>query len=220
MSDGGLPPGALPLPQVGLSGPLPGAIADLDSIARDITFTRKCAAVYLATMPPSPGEHEAQAVARQALWFAGVISYRRAFTSGRGHLVAKGSRIQINEQWKEVLSPDQQRAHDKVYVMANQHVAHRVAEHEGVVVTAMLSPPPAQREVLTTGVMLAVMVGPEAGLPELLISICDVLLQLIGAESQRLQHLLLDKLKQEDIDLLYADATTPGTFPQPNHDVP
>lgn len=59
---------------------------------------------YLASMPPAPNEQQADVVARQALWFAGAISYRRAFTSGRGHLVSKGSRIRINDQWKEVLN--------------------------------------------------------------------------------------------------------------------
>jgi hypothetical protein len=91
------PPVGVPLPQTGLSGSLPGAIADLNSLARDITFARQCAVGYPASMPPAPNEEEAQGVGRQALWFAGAISYRRAFTSGRGHLVAHGSRVRIND---------------------------------------------------------------------------------------------------------------------------
>jgi hypothetical protein len=204
------PLAGVPLPQKGLSGRLPGAIADLNSISRDIIFTRQCAAGYLVSMPPAPREQEAEIVTRQALWFAGVISYRRAFTSGRGHLVANGSRIQINDQWKEVLNPDQQRVHEQVYVMANQHIAHRVAEHEGAVVTAILAPPPHPRAIVGTGIMLNVFIGPEVGLAEQLITICDVLLELISAEVQRLGAPLLELLQRQDIDGLYANASVPG----------
>jgi hypothetical protein len=212
MAGAGLPEGVTYL-QSGLSGPLPGAIADLNSLFRDITFARQCAVGYLASMPPAPNEQEAHVVARQALWFAGAISYRRAFTSGRGHLVSNGSRVRINDQWREVLNPDQQRAHEQVLLMANRHIAHRVAEHEGVVVTAVLNPPPLPRAVVGTGLMLTVLVGPEAGLPEQLITICDLLLTLIAAEDQRLRNLLLEGLKQQDIDALYANASAPGAPP-------
>lgn len=204
------PPEGVTYLQSGLQGALPGTIADLNSLFRDITFARQCAVGYLATMPPVPNEQEAHSVARQALWFAGAISYRRAFTSGRGHLVSNGRRVRINDQWKEVLTPDQQRAHEQVLLMANRHIAHRVAEHEGVVVTAVLNPPPLPREVVGTGLMLAVLVGPEEGLAEQLIAACDLVLALIAAEDQRLRTLLLEGLQQRDIDSLYANASAPG----------
>ncbi len=153
-------------PQTGLSGPLPGAIADLDSIARDIAFTRNCADSYLASFSAVPQDDDAVTLTRQALWFAGVISYRRAFTSGRGHLVAKGSRIQFKDAWKEVLDQQQQSAHDEVLQQANQHIAHRVAEHEGAVVVGILAPPPQPKAVAGVGTMLAVYVGPTAELAQ------------------------------------------------------
>src|SRR5262249_52241714 len=96
-------------------------IADLDSLFRDITFARQWATGYLATMPPAPGEREEQTVTRKALWFAGVISYRRAFTSGRGHLVARGSRVKINDQWRDaVFTEYQQDVHQQIWTQMDR----------------------------------------------------------------------------------------------------
>ena len=59
----------------------------------------QCALGYVAYASPTPTPPPDQALVARALWFAGAIAYRRAFTSGRGHLVAGGSRLKIKDAW-------------------------------------------------------------------------------------------------------------------------
>jgi hypothetical protein len=197
------------LPQVGLSGPMPGAFADLQSLIGDIEFARQCAQGYIAyssspTWPPD------QALVAKALWFAGAIAYRRAFTSGRGHLVAGGSRLTIRDAWTTLLTPAQLAAHNDTLRMANQHIAHRVADHEGAVVVAVLTPPPAPREIAGVGQMLVHMIGPEISVAERLASACEILLGLFNNEAERLGGLIRTKLGEANIDDLYAASSVPG----------
>jgi hypothetical protein len=162
-------------------------------------------------MPPDPNENQEQKVTRQALWYAGVIAYRRAFTSGRGHLVQSGSRIKINDEWRDaVFDADQLDAHKRIWTMSDRHIAHRVAEHEGAVVVANLTPPPLPRGVVNTLVLLNKYVGPPEELAEKLITMCDLLLAVIAAEVQRLGKLLHELLEKQDIEGLYASASVPG----------
>jgi hypothetical protein len=205
-----------PLPQVGLSGPLAGALADLVSLNRDVSFARDCAMTYANNVKAgalSSNDPNAKFLC-QAVWSAGAISYRRAFTSGKAHLVKQGSRLKMNDQWKDILDPDMLAAHDTVLEMANQHIAHRVGEHEGVRILGVLSPPPGPRAVVGVGEMLAYMTGHHE-VAERLAEVCTILLELIGQEKERLTGILLEQLRGGDIDALYAAATIPGQEPQP-----
>ncbi|AEV73759.1 hypothetical protein MycrhN_3229 [Mycolicibacterium rhodesiae NBB3] len=204
-------------PQIGLSGPMPGALADLQSLANDVEFARQCALGYLAYSSSTPTSE--QPLVAKALWFAGAIAYRRAFTSGRGHLVAGGSRLKIKDAWTTLLTTDQLAAHDDTLRMANQHIAHRVADHEGAVVVAVLTPPPGPREVAGVGHMLVHMIGPEVVVAERLASVCDVLLGLFRTEAERLGTLIRTKLDEANIDELYAVSSIPGKeFTVPGED--
>lgn len=197
-------------PQVGLTGPMPGALADLQSLVNDVEFARQCALGYVAYASPTPTPPPDQALVARALWFAGAIAYRRAFTSGRGHLVAGGSRLKIKDAWTTLLTPDQLSAHNDTLRMANQHIAHRVADHEGAVVVAVLTPPPAPREVAGVGQMLAHMIGPEVVVAERLASVGEVLLGLFNTEAERLGGLIRTRLGKANIDDLYAASSIPG----------
>jgi hypothetical protein len=198
-------------PQVGLSGQLAGAIADLVSLERDVSFARDCALTYAKNAHPidTPKDDNTRFLC-QAVWAAGAISYRRAFTSGKGHLVKQGSRLKINDRWKDILEPELLAAHGRVMETANQHIAHRVGDEEGVRIVAVLNPPPGPRAVAAIGHMLIHAVGPEPVVAERLTQVCTVLLELIATEKARLEAILLEKLREQDVNQLYAAAETPG----------
>ena len=101
-------------------------------------------------------------------------------------------------------------AHNDTLRMANQHIAHRVADHEGAVVVAVLTPPPGPREVAGVGQMLVHMIGPEVVVAERLASVCEVLLGLFNTEADRLGTLIRTKLGEANIDELYAASSIPG----------
>lgn len=117
---------------------------------------------------------------------------------------------QIKDAWTTLLTPDQLSAHNDTLRMANQHIAHRVADHEGAVVVAVLTPPPAPREVAGVGQMLAHMIGPEVVVAERLASVGEVLLGLFNTEAERLGGLIRTRLGQANIDDLYAASSIPG----------
>jgi hypothetical protein len=87
-------------------------------------------------------------VIRAALWSAAVISYRRAFNSGKALGQPQAPRLKIPDDWTKSLKQAQRNAHDEVLVIANKHVAHRVGDHEVGGVRALLAPPPEPREVV------------------------------------------------------------------------
>ena len=157
-------------PQVGLTGPAAGLIADLNSISRDLYFAGVAASRYADAAADDDVSADDQVI-RQALWNAAAISYRRAFGTGRGLIAEKGSRVRLDDRFVATLSEDHRLVHRQVLEMANQHVAHRVGEHEGAAVVAVLALPPADREIVAVGTLSVHMVGPTpevaAGLSEI-----------------------------------------------------
>ncbi|BAX99797.1 hypothetical protein MSTE_04503 [Mycobacteroides stephanolepidis] len=190
--------------QLGLSGKTAGMVADLVSIQRDIVFAQQCAEGYLSRAPTGPSTQGEDSLVAQALWSAGAISYRRAFTSGRGHLVSKGQRLKLHEAWTDMLAPEQLVAHEKILEMTNQHIAHRVGDHEGVRIIALLTPPPMPRAIAGVGHMLLHMIGPEACLAERMLEICGMLNQGLEQEISNGNDLLTMWLSEQDINELYA----------------
>ena len=149
-----------------------------------------------------------------ALWNAGAISYRRAFGSGRGHLVLQGKRLRLDERFVALLNEEQKGAHQLVLDMANQHIAHRVGDHEGAIVLAFLEPPPSEPGIAGVGTMAARMLGPEREVAEHLSVICGVFLEVLDAELRRHTNELATSLRATaDLDALYATATVPVSPP-------
>lgn len=205
ISVGAMLPDGTEIPQVGISGHLAGAIADLVSLERDVSFAADCALTYANnSLPVNQPKTDEQSFFCQAVWSAGAISYRRAFMSGRGHLVNQGSRMKINDKWKDILEPELLAAHERVMENANQHIAHRVGDEEGVRVIALLNPPPGPRGVAGIGHFIVHSVGPDPIVAQRLVEVCKVLRQLINDERSRLENLLLERLGQGDLDALYA----------------
>ncbi len=189
------------LAQVGLTGPAAGWVADVDSICRDLVFAKQCAEGYAAMIG---GEDH---VVARALWNAGLIAYRRALNTGRGHLVKKGSRPRLLDDLVPMLSDTQKETHELAYEMANQHVAHRVGDHELASVGILLNPPSAPRGVAGVALLGAHMIGPELGVAEKFAAVCEVFLNALEAErSQSLQALQEAVIATGSLDELYAKA--------------
>ncbi len=203
----------VPYPQLALSGPAAGFVADLYSVSQDLVFARDCAMAYAAKIEQEQGS-AADSLAVRALWNAGAISYRRAFSTGSGHLVAQGKRLRLDAQFVALLDEEQKAAHTLVLEMANKHIAHRVGDHEGAVIVALLEPPPSPRSVAGVGTMSVRMIGPERSVAEHLAVICDVFLGEVTAEfNRRTNGMLIELQASPDLDAMYAAATTPTPPP-------
>ncbi|MGL5443115.1 MAG: hypothetical protein ACRDDJ_11670, partial [[Mycobacterium] stephanolepidis] len=82
--------------------------------------------------------------------------------------------------------------------------AHRVGDHEGVRIIALLTPPPMPRAIAGVGHMLLHMIGPEACLAERMLEICGMLNQGLEQEISNGNDLLTMWLSEQDINELYA----------------
>jgi len=84
------------LPSVSIEGPIPSAIADLISLMNDLTFVQQTCNQLAKMGSLENDQDEGDSIVRRALWASAVIAYRRAFNSGKAHLVAKGSRAKVS----------------------------------------------------------------------------------------------------------------------------
>jgi hypothetical protein len=198
------PPTELDFMQVAIEGHLPGMVADLFSIQRDLDFARQCAAGYLARAfneghPAELHGDPEQALIAEALWSAALISYRRAFAIGRGHLVPKAQRFDIKGLREQLLSPQQLEADTQLREMIDQHIAHRASDLEMVKYLVLLTPPPLPRQVAGVGPTMVHFIGPEAIVAQGLIEICNVLLEPIGQELTKFMQSQREALHRVDL---------------------
>lgn len=152
----------VPIPLVPIIGPLPAWLADLSSIATDLETAARFLERYLALAAHRvPEGGEPLDTDLQALWNASVISYRRAWTSGRSLVLPKESRPKLADSIIKHLSADEQATHREVWDQASKHVAHRVADLEQALVYAALAPEGADRGVVGVARMTVRYVGPD-----------------------------------------------------------
>ncbi|WAJ43125.1 hypothetical protein OK015_18060 [Mycobacterium sp. Aquia_216] len=214
----GLPPGAQLLPATAIEGKVPGIVADVFSIQRDLDFARQCAAGYLQRtafdddgQPLQQTEEPDRTLLAEALWSAAVIAYRRAFATGKAHIVPKEQRFDIKGLRAHVFTPEQTELDDQLRGMADQHVAHRVSDLEQMKFQVTLTPPPHPRAVAALGPWMLHMIGPTTDVAEGMIGICDVLLPILAQEMQPFYNAMAQKLSDpEQLDRLYANAGYPG----------
>jgi hypothetical protein len=204
------PRGQVQMIMTAIEGKVPGLVADMYSIQRDLDFARQCAAGYLQHGWGNPQHQPAdpeQTLISTALWSAAVIAYRRAFAVGKGHLIPKSQRFDIKGLREQVLTPEQAAIDDQLRQMADQHVAHRVSDLEQMKFLVALTPPPLPREVAGLGTMMVHMIGPEAVVAEGLIEICDALLARINQELEPFLNARREQLNgPEHLDRLYVAA--------------
>lgn len=198
-------PEPVPMPQVGIRGQAIGDIADLHSIIADLDFARECAHAYAA-----PADEHREELKMRALWSAGIISYRRAFGSGRALLVDQGRRPRLDTQLVALLADEQRTVHEQVMEMASKHVAHRVGEHEQAAGVAVLEPHPSPRRVVGVGLLRAHMIGPPCEVAQTLSQICTLFM----TELQTLADAKSDSLTEHlnataDLADLYRRASLP-----------
>lgn len=200
---------SIPLPDysVGINGKAASQLADLHSIRADLADARDYARLYASRVPSPDAQTAADPVSsaiNRALWASACISYRRVFTTGKAHLAKGQPRLRVNDNWTDNLTPEQLDAHNSVLDMANRHIAHRVNDLEQVKIFALLASPPAQPGIVGVGPMILSMVGPEVTLPQRLVSVCDLLIAATEREIDKLSQVLLDFMREQDLDPMYA----------------
>jgi len=199
--------GGIAFLQLGIQGGTTGAIADLLSLAGDVEYARWCAQTYLQWMSTGGPQGPEADNLRRAIWTAACISYRRVFTSGKGHLNPQTPRQRPNDNFTAALTSEQLAVHNSVLETANRHVAHRVNELEQVIISALLNPPPLPRAISNIATMMLHYLGPkDAEEVEHFIAVCDLLLAGTRHEYGRLSDQALEDLRQRDLDEMYAAA--------------
>jgi hypothetical protein len=196
--------------QVQLGANTAAVLADIQSLKLDIHYARWCAETFLKwkvdrrAFVGNAWEGNEQLLGR-ALWGACCISYRRAFSAGRGHIQPQAPRPILKKELIDALSPDQVGAHKTVLRMANQHIAHRSGDDlEMVRVIALLNPPPLPRAVVDVKTLVIHFAGPDREFVKRFITVCDVLVAKIGEAHDLVTKGVLGFLQQQDVDQIYA----------------
>lgn len=195
----------VPVPLVPVGGALPAWLADLSSIAMDLESAVRFLERYKVLVAGRPVEGgEALDTDLQALWNASVISYRRAWTSGRSLVLPKGSRPKLAEIISDQFSEDEQATHQEVWDQASKHVAHRVADLEKAQVYVALAPEGGGRGIVGTARLTARFIGPTIGDAEGALALYKAAFVIVDRELKDLTTGSTSALSKElDIDPLY-----------------
>jgi hypothetical protein len=184
-----------------VGGELPSRIADLLSAAIDVQFAQ---AAFERVA------NEKDELLTRALWEAGVIAYRRGFTSGRALLAADRSRTRVPSEIVENLEPPLQEIHASILEAANKHVAHRVDDRELLKVILLLSNPVVARGVLGVTHIHARYVAPPAEEARDAGRLAELIRTEIEAAVKDLEEALVAEATKTDIAALYDGATPMG----------
>lgn len=106
-----------------IKGETPEKLLDILSLEHDFHAARATCDLFLETenTPSNDG-------LRHALWESLVVTYGRAFQSGKGD--SGKSRYRLPPEFLKHLSESQQALHEQDLQVRNQHVAHRVDDRE------------------------------------------------------------------------------------------
>jgi hypothetical protein len=128
---------------------LAGKLGELRLLWLDMSHAR---ALFerLAETPQGFGDFRLAA----ALWTSGLITYRRCFTAGTGNGRERSYTL-ILEGLVDALEPQQRGLHGDALLMAERHVAHRLADDHEVEVWLEVEhgPPPRVRTVRSRRIM-------------------------------------------------------------------
>lgn len=198
-------PEGVPVPLVPISGTLPAWLADLSSIAADLeTAARFLERHMTLAAHRAPEGGEPLDTDLQALWNASVISYRRAWTSGRSLILPKESRPKLADSIIKHLSEDEQATHQKVWEQASKHVAHRVADLEQAQVYVALAPEGVERGIVGTARLIARFIGPDLADAENALALYKTVHSIVERELNDLTTGSASALSEDvDIDTLY-----------------
>lgn len=123
----------------------------------------------------------------------------------------KKSRFSLSDSLLQVLNAEQRAMHDQMLKVANEHVAHRVGDGEGAMVTAILAPPPQEREVLALANLSLLFMGPTEEFARDAVALCNFAQEVLQEGIDNRSDALLTNLRETaDIDRLYADSGTHG----------
>lgn len=182
----------------GISGPLPGTIADVASLASDFAFAQEAFARV--------AQEVLDDTVRRALWDAGIVAYRRGFTGGRGFLQQHRGRTKISPDAVAALEPPMQELHEAILDEANRHIAHRVDDREQVTVTLLLRNPLLGQVLEGVAVLHARYIGPFPERAAAASSLAGTLQAAMTVELERLKQTLLESAQRSDIAALYEGA--------------
>lgn len=159
---------------------LTGEYADLISIGTDLQFVADAARKY-ASLEASEDQ---DGVARRAFWWAAVISYRRSFTTGRGHGSIPRSRLTVPPAAVSALDPAMKQVHKKALALGNQHVGHRVDESLSQLPVSLIFENRPSGEVLIAGIaqLGATYIGPISDEATQLADLADLLRSAVESE--------------------------------------
>ncbi|MCD2191726.1 hypothetical protein [Actinomycetospora soli] len=198
------------LPRVQLTGDDPNALADLYSIRDDIIFAFNCVHAYISIVESNQdrSSYEAEySLTRQSLWNSSIISYRRAFKSGKALITPKTSRFSLDGLVAS-FNEDQRRVHDELLETASQHVAHRVGPREQAQIFAFLAPRDQAPEVRGVSGLNLTMVGPIIESAHEMATLCGRVLEALDSAIDARETALLNNARTRDINDLYAKAVT------------
>jgi hypothetical protein len=203
--------GEIPAAQVvQFTGDLPSQIANLKSLMIDFRSARDWARQHLSKRKfeerkaSKKGNEQFAATNLEALWCAAAIAYRRPFAKGTGFLAPQSRRNKVLSDWRDLLTPEQKTAHDKIFELTSQHVAHRNAgDLHQMQVIAYLHPD-GKTGVAGMGIVASNQTGPGPEIMQQLIDLCEFLIEIVEKRCHELCDIFENEINEYDKDELYS----------------
>lgn len=171
---------------IGINGPLAALVTDLESILGDLKFARYMAGTTLHNMAGMDSGNSDQSAAVRGLWSAALISYRRAFATGKSHAVPAASRFDIQGLRDHLLTAEQKATDRQLREFIDKHIAHRAVELEQIKLLVFLNPPPNPRGIMGVGPVTLFGITPSEDVINKLMEICDLLISSIDPEIRKM----------------------------------
>ncbi len=185
---------------IAYTGPQAPAYLDLWSMRADLLFVIEACDRLESYRAASD---ESDPIVWKALWHAAVVSYGRAFTSGKSHGGGRTPRLKATALINR-LDPEMRALHDVIFGERNQHIAHRVDGREAMKAIVVLAPPadqPAAVDLFIHGAHVAG--GGRAGALRALVQRLVDEMNTIGTAAKRS---ILDEVNENDLAGAYTVA--------------
>lgn len=184
-----------------LSGPGPSKMADLNSAVVDLEFAARMFSLVATT------NAEANPDERRAFYDAACMAYRRCFASGRSLVTRGAARAKVPLEIVESLTESRRAAHDHVLHMANEHIAHRVADAEQGKVLLLLDNPSLGKAVQGVFFLHLRFAGPTPTDARDAAATAQLLAECVGEFAAGVQQRLLAEAQSGDLEAFYAAAS-------------
>jgi hypothetical protein len=185
-------------PRAYMHGPAVSLLADIYALEGDIDNAGQFATTLLMLLGQDPPEGSVEHVLTKATWNAALISYRRAFTTGRAHLLDGGSRLNLRDVVEQIVPEEHSATHAELMRLANGHVAHRTdRDLDKISFALVLAPDGSAPRIHSTELLQERWIGPDSEFVASAIELMKIIRNRLTEELRMRVDLFVERVKAE-----------------------